>query len=185
MSRSLPVVLALALALLSLAVAVPAHAVLYTVNFMVTGDLNDPVNAGLNQSGSFSFDGSIIPPGGGTVHSPATSGFNLAWDGTTWNDGNTEALELVFDTDGNLTEANMFGDPNTVFLVISPDPVDDIHLVLLGADSFFDYTREGVEQGYRGAVTWSVSSGSAPEPGTLALFAPGLLALGLIRRRKS
>jgi hypothetical protein len=71
MSRSLPVVLALAL--LSLAVAAPAHAVLYTVNFMVTGDLNDPVNAGLNQSGSFSFDSSIIPPGGGTVHLPATS----------------------------------------------------------------------------------------------------------------
>jgi hypothetical protein len=183
MSRNLLV--ALALAVLSLAVAAPAHAVLITINFTVTGAAADPANAVVTTTGSFSFDSSIAPTGGGPVSLPATSGFNLVWDGTTWNDGNTGAFELVFDTDGNLTEANMFGNPSTFFMVISPDPVDDFKLVLLGDGSFFSYTREGVEQQYQGAATWSVSSGAAPEPGTLALFAPGLLALGLVRRRKS
>lgn len=44
-----------------------AHAYLVTVNFSVLADPADATNAGTTASGSFSFDSSLIPAGGGTV----------------------------------------------------------------------------------------------------------------------
>ena len=179
---------ALALAGLSLVAAVPAHAFLITVNFTVAGDPNDPDNAGTSASGSFSFDSSIIPPGGGGIDNPATSGFNLTWDGTSWDDTNASfgsivADEaLVFDSGGQLVDWNAFGDPN----LIAMDGGDDFILEGVGVPGFF-YVKSGSSTLYTGTVSWTTSTttGEAPEPGSLLLFGPALLALGAFRGRRS
>ena len=87
-SMSRIVLAVLAASLLSVAfAAAPAQAVLITVNFTVaraSGDLSNFPTA----SGSFSFDGSLIPAGGGDVHIGSGIPINAAlftWSGVTWN----------------------------------------------------------------------------------------------------
>ena len=180
MSRT--VFLALAIGLISLTVAVPAHAVLITVNFTVTGAANDPVNAGVTANGSFSFDSSIVPPGGGDVVNPAASGFSLTWDGTSWTDANTTIYLLTFNASGDLTDLSLFGDPSAGLMLASPS-VDDF--ILFGVSSpSFHYTRLGDDGvNYIGTIEYSVTTGSAPVPASWILLGAGLLGvMGTVRR---
>ena len=176
------VFVALAFVLLTVAGAVPAHAVLITVNLTVTGDANDPVNAGVTANGSFSFDSSIIPVGGGDVFNPVTSGFNLTWDGTSWADANTGILQLTFNAAGDLTDLNVFGTPSGGLMLLNP-AVDDFGIFTTPA-LVFDYTREGVDGvGYRGTISYTVTTGSAPEPPSWMLLGAGLLGVvGTVKR---
>ena len=185
MSRSLPV--ALALALLSLAVAVPAQAIVYSITFTVLADPADAAHVGQTATGSFSFDGSIIPLGGGTVVSPALTNVNFSWDGTTWTDANAGSFYLGFDAGGNLTNWFLGGDPTTVSGIDgSPGAPDDFWVKVAFSDfTYHDDSTPSTTILYGTLTSWSVSTGNAPEPGTFALLGPGLLALGLVRRRKS
>lgn len=169
-----------ALALLSLVVATPAYAVLITVNFTVTGDPNDSANAGVSATGSFSFDSSIIPQGGGIIPPGATTGFNLTWDGTTWTEANASLVTLEFNSSKELIAFNAFGDVAGNLLFTQPFAVDDFRI--LGPE--FVYSREG-DTGvtYTGSITWTTTTGDAPEPSAWMLLAAGLPALvGSIRR---
>jgi hypothetical protein len=175
MSRN--AVAALAFALFTILAVAPAHAVLITVNFTVAGAANDPVNAGTTASGSFSFDSSIIPPAGGTLLSPVTSGFNFTWDGTSWTDATASCLEIEFDAAGNLTRWYMYGDPSDSFMITFPDPVDDFQMSASSSGSEFRYVREGAELTYRSTLTYTIDTGSAPEPTPWMLAGVGLLAM--------
>ena len=181
MSRN--VFAALAVALFTVLVVTPAHAVLITVNFTVTGASSDPVNAAATASGSFSFDSSIIPPAGGIVLDPVTSGFNFSWDGTSWTDANASSLEIEFDAAGNVLFWYMYGDPNGSFMMNSPNPVDDFQMAASPGGSEFRYTREGDELTYRSSMTYTIDTGSAPEPAPWMLAGAGLLAMISTARR--
>lgn len=188
MSRSLPV--ALALAVLSVAfVAVPAHAFLYTVTFYVKGAPDDPVHSADTATGTFSYDSSLIPsvlPG--TIINSASglhiSTIDFTWAGHAWSRSDADAIFLHFDAAGTLTFWEVGGTPdglNGITGGVYPD------IDVSPTTGFLYTTSDSPANGiFQGTVTsWSVSTGNAPEPGTFALLGPGLLALGLVRRRKS
>lgn len=190
----------LALAVVSgLVLPTAAHAVLIVVNFSVLGDPTDPANGGKTANGSFTFDSSIIPVGGGSILFPATSGLNFAWDGTNWNDANTtfgyiaDFPGLTFDSGGNLIAWFVGGDANGPGVINGNIFASNDFSITAGSNpggypAQFVYHDQGTWLVYYGSTTWSVSTDGgpapAPEPGAVALLGPGLLALGLIRRRK-
>src|SRR5437867_1359572 len=59
--------------------------------------------AGETATGTFTFDSSIIPAGGGTVTGLTLfTDFLFVWDGVQYNTSNTRTASLTFDRTGNL-----------------------------------------------------------------------------------
>lgn len=195
MSRALPAVLVLALCF----VATPAQAVFITVNFFADiGSLG-------TGSGSFSFDSSLIPSGGGSVGSLSgttdlASSISFVYTdaqfgtGThSWDSSNSGVGYLNFDSNGNLIDWQMGGDTNGIFSNPLGTPVALDFLIrsvpvtppgsTLGPEIFaFD---SGIADGST-AITGPqglVVHWSAPEPATWLLVSVGFLGMISKRRR--
>ena len=189
MLRALPVVLVLAV--LSLAVAaVPAHAVLITVNFTVQADAGDPVDPNATANGNFTFDSSLIPvSGNGSVGgvvdtSERASSISFTWAGTTWTTANATVNELSF-TNGQLMGWGFHGDldPSGIFGISALDGVPDIDL---GPFSFNAYDHSLSAQVYHFRnLSWTVDYGTsgAPEPASWLLLCGALVGLVGVRQR--
>lgn len=173
-----------------------AHAVLITVNFSVLTPANDALQPNQTLHGSFSFDSSLIPSGGGNVTSSSGLGlasFDLTVAGNTWSGptGGTayhaDAWAFSFDSSGNLTGFSIGGAPNG-YTSISPTQPDIFIAETVATHAFEYYGQMGSNQ--FGILSGEVSSfststsPSVPEPGTVSLLGLGLLPLGMIRRRK-
>jgi hypothetical protein len=161
------------------------------VNFTVTGAANDPdpANAGQTASGSFSFEQPVIPTGGlfifDSIAGLDAPSLSFTWDGHTWSTLDADVTSLTFDSSGALTAWGIAGTP-TGLNGMSGGVYPDMSVSVAGATGSFQYTTAQFDFILFGEVSWTYTeSGAAPEPGTLALFGPGLLALGLIRRRKN
>lgn len=179
MSRIVLAVLAASLLSFAFAAA-PAQAVLITVNFTVNrspADFSNPPSA----SGSFSFDSSLIPAGGGDIHIGSGIPINAAlftWSGVTWNKTNSFVDVLQFDSSGQLTGFRYFAGAGPS-LDVNPD-----FLVRTFTDGTtdFEYKTGGVP--YMGSVvSWSTDQVTASEPAAWWLLATACVGMVASRRR--
>lgn len=156
------------------------------VTFTAHPAAGDPVNLGPS-TGSFTFDSSLIPPGGGLLSSPvglATS-VSFAWGSTLFDIATADLIELRFGASGALDFWHL-GGRSLGLAAWRAEPaelvVDDFSLSAdAGGGSFF-YTLEGRAGTFRGSVVTDTPA-PVPEPSTLLLIGSG--AIALLRRRRS
>jgi hypothetical protein len=92
-------------------------------------------------------------------------------------------LEIEFDAAGNVKRWYMYGDPNGSFMMNFPNPVDDFQMSATSLGSEFRNTREGDELTYQSVMTYTIDTGSAPEPAPWMLAGAGLFAMISTARR--
>ncbi len=184
-----------ALALALLAAAIAAEAAPITVDFTVTSnDVSNPAyGSGTTGSGYFTFDDSLMPTSGsGLVGNPIaglqTLDLFFNWFGVTFDETNAANGTLTF-TDGELTNWMIGGsylDHTSGFLryacTSSGGAAPDFDALGSGGAALTDAQRRGLAYG---PIQWSVRATSVPEPGALALFGFGAVALACIARRRA
>jgi hypothetical protein len=73
-----------------------------TYDFTVTAT-NGPLKGDIEE-GSFTFDSSIAPPGGGVLDERGLlTNLSFLWDGVTYNASTANTGDMIFDAAGNLT----------------------------------------------------------------------------------
>jgi hypothetical protein len=192
-SQRTPIKVAAALALLAATAA--AQAVPITVDFTVTSnDVSNPAyGSGTTGGGYFTFDDSMLPASGsGLVGNPIaglpTLDLLFDWFGVTFDATNAAIGTLTF-TDGALTNWTIGGSylaPTCGFLryacTSSGGAAPDFDALGSGGAALTDAQRRGLAYG---PIQWSVRATSVPEPGALALFGFGAVALACVRRRRA
>jgi hypothetical protein len=172
--------------LLFFAAALPARADPIKVTFTVFAAPGDPVNTAPS-TGSFTFDSSLIPPGGGRVENLSGLGaldVNFAWSHTLWTTSNADLAELRFSPSGRLLAFFLAGIPAglTGFQTGPPEAVvDDFAILSFQADSGagFQYTNAGNPEVLFGGVTTNLQP--IPEPSSIVLLTTGVVLV--LRRR--
>jgi PEP-CTERM motif len=137
------------------------------------------VSDGLNSSGFFTYDDSIIPLGGGTLFQTGLlTDLAFTWNGVAYDETTANTGILSFDSSGGLTFARFGTHCSGGTCSVLPDTPS---WSLTGG--FFFSGGDGSVTTYEGLRMGRVSS--VPEPGTLALFGLGLAGLGFARRRRT
>jgi hypothetical protein len=172
-----------------LAAPIAAQATPITYDFTANGGAFGPLS-NVTSSGSFTFDSSIIPLGGGLITGTGLlTGLSFQWNGVSYDQATANTGALEFDSSGVLngvdfgTGCNAFGgctvDSSASDWIVSGfTPVG----TMTGAD--FLYTV-GDGQAYDGFTTLSPAV-AVPEPSTWLMFLFGGFAvlLGAGRSRK-
>ena len=182
--------------ILSLAAAVAliaplgAQASPITYDFTANGGMSGPL-ANVISSGSFTFDSSIIPAGGGVVTGTGLlTGLSFTWDGKSYGltADNTGGLEF---TPGGLLSGVNVGDDCNAFGACMVDPNGYDWIISgfagntpLGPMNYLEtlYTV-GNGQSYTGWAQLSLQTSAAPEAGTVTLLLGGLAILLGYRRK--
>lgn len=163
-----------------------ARAGLETFDFSVTATSGSL--SGTSATGSFSFDSSIIPAGGGEVDNTGLlTSLAFTWDGIVYAAATANTGMLTFDATGALVGA-IFGNSCHIGGCGTTGGQEQWTVEWLRQSDFFSndyffffYATPGYP--FVGNGPASISSTSAvPEPASLALFATVLLGLGWLRR---
>jgi hypothetical protein len=156
-----------------------------TYAFAVNGGPTGPF-AGVTSSGFFTFDDSILPPGGGTLdQANLFTDFAFTWNGISYDESTANTGRLTFDASGALDPMSFFGN----------NCGPGVCGVLQGTNEwYFQLAVEGIYFGYgiplvvgiqTGSGTVSLQSSAVPEPGTLVLIGFGLGGIGFVRRKRA
>jgi hypothetical protein len=162
--------------------AIPAGAVPITYQFGVTA-IDGPL-AGTTSLGTFTFDTSIIPSGGGFVSIAGLfTQLAFAWQGFNYDETTANTGTLGFEADGTLIYA-LFGTdcgPSGFGCGVGPDLDQWSFDIYYGAGAFYYRSPADPIAIFTGttALTGPVSIAA---PGTLPLLCLALAALAFLRR---
>lgn len=163
-----------------------------TVTFTVLPDARDPgVNTGAS-TGSFTFDSSLIPDGGGSLLHDTGLGatqVNFSWGGKLWTTANADLGYLEFGPSGELLGWTLGDTPGIWSWTYAPaaNVVGDIWLnAFPDGTTRFVYTNAGLEGLFLGQLfSGSSAPPVVPEPSTVLLIGTGLTLLARARRRRA
>jgi hypothetical protein len=151
-----------------------------TYDFTVTATTG-PLTGDVS-TGSFTFDSSIIPAGGGSLLlTGLLSDLSFTWDGIAYTSSTANTGRLVFNSAGTLVYP-LFGTNCFVGYCYTSFPEG----WELGGPGFLYFTPTSFET-FSGTVSFSpdlAAPAAVPEPATLSLLALGLTGVGFMNRRK-
>jgi hypothetical protein len=182
--------------ILALGAVTSARAEPITVTFTAFPAAGDPVNTS-SSTGSFTFDSSLIPAGGGLIQDSSfglgVTDVNFRWSNTLWSRANADVGELQFSSSGALlawvlgSTLSPTGRGGIYSYVTSPASavVNDIFVSTfagIGGASRIVYTNAGFEGALIGRLLTDSVPAPVPEPSTIFLLGTGA---ALLARRRS
>jgi hypothetical protein len=157
-----------------------------TYDFTVTAS-NGPLDGDV-ETGSFSYDSSIVPSRGGFVIQPdLLTNLSFTWDGITYNTSNASAGALGFSGAGSLAVVLMGTSCDHVEGSCGAGGGADSWLIEgYGVDSGFSYGTPASPFLWNGTVSFSPALGNVelPEPSTLSLCGLGFIGALFMGWRK-
>ena len=152
-----------------------------TVHFTAYPDPADVLNTSPS-TGMFTYDTSLIPPGGGQLQDPhgldpSRISISFLWGGAAYDNSNAGVGTLRFAPDGTLEFWALGGLALNIFgYTVAPaaSVVDDFHMNPAG----WNYTLNGIAGSFQGRVDADTPS-TVPEPSSMILMgAVGVLLAG-------
>jgi hypothetical protein len=137
---------------------------------------------GQSSTGTFSFDDSIIPIGGGSIGATGLlTDLDFIWNGVTYNENTANTGQLVFSGAGDFASA-FFGTnclPNQCGLSVG---LEGWQVIVSPGGGVFDYSIAGGGSDFgTGSARLIGPTPVVPEPSTLLLIGTGV---ALMRKRR-
>ncbi len=156
---------------------VVCHTAPVTYEFTVTA-ITGPL-AGVSSTGTFSFEDTIVPAGGGALGQMGLlSDLSFVWDGLSYDETTANTGRLTFDSTGDLIGFSIGNQCGNGFCLTGFGPNEWYVAAIVGADDLFAYGAD------TGSLRYALMTSTVPEPAGIALAGLALAALGVTRARR-
>lgn len=161
-----------------------AKAAPVTYDFTANGGPSGPL-AGEASSGSFTFDDSIIPSGGGEVdQANVFTDLTFTWNGIGYTESTANTGRLTFDSSGALVPMFFFGNLCAAGVCSVHQGLNEWFFEVADEGVFFEYGVPGLVGIQTGSGSYSLRQSSVPEPGSVALLGIAFAGMAFGRRHK-